>query len=125
MFKNLRPIIKFKTRLKKEHPIIREYYVSNNQIQGIYFIMKNNSKKEIFTKFLEKDKINNQFIWRRTGNIFKQTFQSVGIEMGDENKLLIERGELIITKKNIFGQTKTKKHKAERSIFIIRPLDFD
>lgn len=109
----------FTSTHKKEYTIVRDYYVSNNHLQGIYFILYDEVTKELITRFLKKDIISNENTWSRK-SVFNSMQYQLRVEKGNENKLVVERGLLTIKKENFIGNPVEKKHKAERIIFNLR-----
>lgn len=107
---------KFKPKSSKEYEIVRDYYVSNNHLQGIYFILKDSETKEVFARFLNKDLIKNEEVWIKKG-LFKKKYFCTIVEGGDEDKAVHQTGIVSIHDKT-YGETKTKE--AERIVFYLK-----
>lgn len=104
---------------KKEYTIVRDYYVSNNHLQGIYFVLYNEKTKELVTRFLRKDLITNEDVWKAK-SFLNSTQLQMKVEKGNENVLVVETGILTIKKENFFGNPVFKKRNAERIVFNLR-----
>lgn len=116
---------RFTPLTKIEFTVIRDYYVSNDHVQGIYFLLYDESTKELSTIFLKREDITNEVIWKKKG-FFKKDLYSLVVEKGrgKENKVIIEQGSLNIRKKTAFGDIVDKKKPAERTIFYLAPSIF-
>jgi hypothetical protein len=101
---------------------LRDYYVSNDHIQGIFFILWDEAKGELITRFIKKEEINNQENWRKKGPWNKE-FYSLIVEKGrgKETRVLLEKGMINIRKKSIFGEVINKRKPAERITFYLAP----
>lgn len=107
---------KFKPKSSKEFKIVRDYYVSNDHLQGIYFVIKDMETKEIFTRFLKKELISNEEEWEKK-NLIDSTRFCMVVEAGEENKVLFQEGTLTVLNKT-YGET--KDYQAERITFFLK-----
>ncbi|MFP3725791.1 hypothetical protein U8V72_11375 [Priestia filamentosa] len=116
---------RFTPLIKKEFTIIRDYYVSNDHLQGIYFVLYDEQTGELSTRFVKKEEISNEPNWIKKGK-FSKELCSLIVEKGKgkENKVLVEKGTLSIRKKNAFGEYSEKKKPSERVTFFLAPSVF-
>lgn len=116
---------RFNPLIKKEFTIVRDYYVSNDHIQGIYFVLYDEQNGELSTRFLKKEDISNEHKWMKKGKFNKELYSLI-VEKGKgkENKVIVEKGTLNIRKKNAFGEYSEKKKPSERITFFLAPSVF-
>lgn len=78
----------------KKYNIIRDYFVSNGKIQGIYFLVQDLQSKEVKQIFLDKEDINNSYLPKKTKTEDEDNIRlkANGVESGNENVLIIEKG---------------------------------
>lgn len=113
---------KFVPITKKEYTIVRDYFVSNDSVQGLYFLLYDESNNRLITRFLHKDDITDEQIWKKKKSWKKDVYtQIVEKGRGKENKVIVERGNLNIRKRNAFNEIVEKKKPAERIIFYLAP----
>lgn len=113
----------FHTKDKKEYVVIRDYYVSNNQLQGIYFVLLDTETNEISTRYLGKEYMNNKYEWRKKGalnGLINPKFHTVGVEASAKPRVIFEKGTLTITKKKEGEVISSKTKDAYKSTFHIK-----
>jgi len=100
----------------QEYRILRDYYISNGDIHGIVFVIENKESGEVKTMFLEKEDVNNAFLWKKSKKN-EVDYQSFGVEYGKEESILrIEMGKVTMKKK---FSDKTVEAKAKKYRFIL------
>lgn len=85
----------------KTYEIIRDYYVSNGAVQGMYFIVRNLIDGEIKTVFLDKKDISDKFEPTKV-NEGEYKLKALGVVVGEESMLIIEKGVWI--KKSVLNK---------------------
>lgn len=75
----------------KKYKILRDYFVSNGKVQGIYFVVKDYASSEIKRVFLNKEDMNNEFSPKKVSDEGVR-LKAAGIEYGEVNQLIIEKG---------------------------------
>lgn len=108
--------VEFIANKSKDYKIIRDYYVSNDDLQGIYFVMLDESNNKVFNRFLKNDLINNDAIWKKK-SVTNSTRFCMEIQLGEENKVVHEEGTLTVRNQN-GGQ---KQYDAEKITFYMKP----
>lgn len=113
-------LLEFTPEKKIEYTIIRDYYVDRKDLKGIVFVLQNEESKEVFTRILPENQINNAYIWEE---IKKEDckFMSSGIEKagGDSQRLIVEYGTMKAEKRNITGKKKEVKFAAKRYRYVL------
>lgn len=91
----------FKPEHEKTYNIIRDYYVSTDKTQGIYFIAEDKESGEMREFFLPRENMNNAFLPTKVKNQDVK-YKLAGIETGQNSIIIIETGVLEKNKK--FGE---------------------
>lgn len=74
-----------------EYPILRDFYISNGNVQGIQFLVIDPYTDEIKQIFVNKEDINGNYEPRKSDEPDVK-LKAYGLEVGLENKLILEKG---------------------------------
>lgn len=102
----------------KKYMIVRDYFVSNGKVQGLYFLVQEPGINELKQVFLDKEDMNNYYIPKKSpeDDEDKIKIKASGIEHGSENVLIIEKG--VWKKKN--AMSKIIEIPAKRYRFVLK-----
>lgn len=89
-------ILRFEVDYTQEYTILRDYYVYNKNFQGVVFVLKHKDSGEVLSKFLSQEEMNNMFVWKKAKKEKEVKQVANGIEEGEEPKLFIETGHVMV-----------------------------